>query len=38
MKKGYVHFNTDFPATIDMEMANVPPVKSCENRGSAAVL
>ena len=27
-ENGYVHLNTDFPVTIDMEMANVPTVKS----------
>ena len=27
-ENGYVHFNTYFPVTIDMEMANVPTVKS----------
>ena len=37
VENGYVHFNTDFPATIDMEMANVPPVKSWKSLVSMPV-
>ena len=37
VENGYVHFNTDFPATIDMEMANVPPVMSWKSLVSMPV-
>ena len=37
VENGYVHFNTDFLATIDMEMANVPPVKSWKSLVSMPV-
>ena len=36
-ENGYVHCNPDFPATINLEMANDPPVKSWKSLVSMPV-